>query len=143
MSQDQGTLERLALVVGIDVYPNQPLQVCTRDANDMAVLLSMPEYDFKCTTLLNTECTGKLLRQHLENLFRSAAGTYLFYFSGHGWATDLGVYLVTVDSDEDDKGIDLDLLKRLITNLAPNPDNSRSLGCEKPLVLKTCCQDSV
>ena len=24
-----------------------------------------------------------------------------------------------------------------------NPDNSRSLGCEKPLVLKTCCQDSV
>ena len=55
----------------------------------------------------------------LENLFRSAADTYLFYFSGHGWATDLGVYLVTVDSDEDDKGIDLDLLKRLITNLAP------------------------
>jgi len=24
-----------------------------------------------------------------------------------------------------------------------SPDNSRSLGCEKPLVLKTCCQDSV
>jgi serine/threonine protein kinase len=119
MSHDQGTLERIALVVGIDTYPNQPLQVCTRDANEMAVLLSMPEYGFKCTTLLNTECTHKHLRQQLENLFRSVADTYLFYFSGHGWATDFGVYMVTVDSDEDDEGIDLDFLKRLITKLAP------------------------
>jgi beta-lactamase superfamily II metal-dependent hydrolase len=30
-----------------------------------------------------------------------------------------------------------------IKQCKPNPDNSRSLGCEKPLVLKTCCQDSV
>jgi serine/threonine protein kinase len=111
--------KRHALVVGIDNYPTQPLRVCTHDAREMAAAIALPEYGFAASMLLNEECTRKNLRQRLESLFRTPAESYLFYFSGHGWATDVGVYLVTVDSDVGEEGVDLEYLRRLILKLAP------------------------
>ena len=75
---------RAALVTGIDSYPSQPLKVCTHDAKEIAAAISMPEYGYSTTTLLNEKCTRKSLRSALESLFRSAAEAYFFYFSGHG-----------------------------------------------------------
>ena len=118
MASAPATPRRHALVVGIDNYPTQPLQVCTHDAREIAAAIAMPEYGFAATTLLNEACTRKNLRQRLESLFRTPAESYLFYFSGHGWATDVGVYLVTVDSEAGDEGVDLDYLIKLIIRLA-------------------------
>ena len=92
----------------------------------------MPEYDFTVSSLLDSEVTRRSLRQKLDSFFRTGANTYLFYFSGHGWATDEGVYLVTVDSDSIEPGVDLDYIKRLITSLVP-PHAS-------VVVILDCCQ---
>lgn len=112
--------ERIALVVGVDSYPRQPLRVCVHDASEVDAALSMPEYGFAVQRLLDKDVTRKALRRRLESFFRTQAKTYLFYFSGHGWSTDLGVFLATVDADteEGEGGIDLELLKRLVTNVA-------------------------
>jgi len=112
--------ERIALVVGIDSYPQLPLRVCVHDATEVSAALSMPEYGFAVEHLLNKDATRKDLRRRLESFFRTQAKTYLFYFSGHGRATDLGVFLATIDADteEGEGGIDLELLKRLVTKVA-------------------------
>ncbi len=110
-----------ALVVGINNYPPslRRLRYCVHDAHEMENLLSMPEFGFEIETLLDDKASRRDLRRHLEALFRESADTYLFYFSGHGWADDVGVYLVPVDGDKEEKGIELDYLRRLITNVAP------------------------
>jgi serine/threonine protein kinase/uncharacterized caspase-like protein len=131
VSSEQSIHNRIALIVGIDNYPSQPLRVCTHDAIEMAAAMSMPEYGFSVTTLLNADCTRKNLRQKLEALFRGSAEVFLFYFSGHGWATDLGVYLVTIDSDSDEEGVDLDYVTRLITKLVPAESTA--------VVILDCC----
>jgi eukaryotic-like serine/threonine-protein kinase len=122
-SSTVSTPNQTALVVGIDAYPSQPLTVCVHDAIEMGSALAMPEYGFTVSKLLDHEATRRSLKKTLEAFFRTVASTYLFYFSGHGWATDIGVYLMTVDGDDEDEGVDLDYVRRLITNLV-HPDAS-------------------
>jgi hypothetical protein len=123
--------ERIALTVGINCYPGDPLRVCVHDAQQVAECLSMPEYGFAVSMLLDDQASRRLLMKQLGEFFRTDAGAYLFYFSGHGWATDTGVYLVTVDGDEVECGIELDYLRRLITNVA-KPDAT-------VVVILDCC----
>jgi len=96
----------------------------------MAEVLEMPEYGFEVFLILDKYAKRRYVKRELENFFRSGAETYLFYFSGHGIASDLGVYLGTVDYEEEDEGIDLEFLKRLITNVAaPEADVVIILDC--------------
>ncbi len=90
------------------------------DAMEVSAVLSMPEYNFSVTTLLNENASRRAMKEQLDQLFRSQADSFLFYFSGHGWATDVGVYLVTPDADEIEHGVDLEWLKRAIMKLAPS-----------------------
>ena len=110
---------RSALIVGVDAYPTRPLRVCVHDAREMAAVLAMPEYSFTASVLLDEEVTRKNLKKRLDSFFRASAEVYVFYFSGHGWATDVGTYLVTVDADADEEGVDLDYVRRLITTVVP------------------------
>ena len=110
---------KVALVVGINDYPNTPLESCVHDAIEVGAFLSMKEYGFTVTTLLNQDASRRAVKEHLDQLLRCNADSFLFYFSGHGWATDVGVYLVTPDADEIEHGVDLEWLKRAITKLTP------------------------
>jgi serine/threonine protein kinase len=118
-SEDKPAPVRAALVVGIDSYPLHPLKVCVADAIEMTAALTMEEYRFNVSTLYNEQATRKALRKSLEAFFRSQADTYVFYFAGHGWATDLGVYLASVDADADEQGVELDYVTKLIVTLVP------------------------
>ena len=69
-------------MVGINSYPRQPLNVCVQDAKEMGAALSMPEYAFDVSMLLNEQVTRRCLKEKPEAFFRSQAETYLFYFSG-------------------------------------------------------------
>ena len=71
--------ERIALVVGIDSYSQQPLRVCAHDASEVAAALSMPEYGFDVQLILNKDATRKALRKRLEAFFRTQAKTYLSF----------------------------------------------------------------
>lgn len=101
-----------ALVVGIDSYPSDPLRFCVDDATEVARLLQSSEYSFSTTTVLDAAATRQRLRSELDALFATPAESYLFYFAGHGTATDLGGYLDTVDVDSVTEGLGLDLLAK-------------------------------
>ncbi len=107
---------RKALLVGIDHYPNAPLQGCVNDANAICEML-FRHHDgapnFGCKKLLSTEqeINRATLRKHLQELFAHKNELVLFYFAGHGVVNKFGGYLVTQDAEKNDEGVAmLDLL---------------------------------
>jgi caspase domain-containing protein len=122
---------RRALLVGINHYDYMPkLTWCTDDALAMHQVLLFHENhepNFDCRVLLGSEpipgvprqerVTFNRLRKELQELF-AFDDMVLFYFSGHGYATANGVYLVSQDGTGTLPGILLnDLLK--MANLSP------------------------
>ncbi len=126
---------RKALIVGIDHYPNAPLQGCVNDANRIHKLLAQHHDDapnFSCkqlTSSVKQKITRTALRKHLQDLFAYKNEFVLFYFAGHGIVNDFGGYLVTQDAVADDEGVAmLDLL-----NLA-----NQSQATEIAIILDCC-----
>lgn len=108
-------LARRALIVGIDDYNNfQPLQDCVNDANQIGELLSKNDngsvnYDCKLNTSPGSErITQKFLSEKWMELFANFEGDILFYFSDHGYLTDIGGYIVTQEGGFGDIGLKID-----------------------------------
>ena len=112
---------RRALLLGIDNYPESPLQGCVNDVERMASVLQN-HFDgtpnFECRKLTaplgyaTNFITRSLLRESLQRLFGSTADVALFYFSGHGTENDLDGFLVTQDAKSYDEGVSMtDVLK--------------------------------
>lgn len=133
--EKEQAVRRRALLVGINHYDfMQPLAWCVEDALAMRLVLeSHEDYtpNFACRTLISTglppgaagvpspseRVTFNTLRTALEELF-AFDDMVLFYFSGHAYPTEQGVYLVTQDGTESLPGILLnDLLA--MANAAP------------------------
>ncbi len=103
---------RRALVVGIDDYPRSPLRGCVNDATEIARLLKThqdgsPNFDCQMLTAPPFPVTRAILKGKIEDLFRDEADVALLYFSGHGFANDLGGYLVTPDAERNDEGVSM------------------------------------
>ena len=105
---------RNALVVGIDDYLSQPLRNCVNDASEFGTMLEMPEYGFNVKKIFNSTASRRNLLTELDDLFSSESDFIVFYFAGHGCATDLGTFLMSVDTDRIDIGVNLDHLSNLI-----------------------------
>jgi hypothetical protein len=101
---------RRALIIGIDDYPNCPLQGCVNDAQRMKKVLSRHDdgsVNFNCQiiTCPSLTITIPLLRQKITELFKEPADAAFLHFSGHGTTNELGGYLVTPDCQQYDAGI--------------------------------------
>ncbi len=102
---------RLAVCIGINNYPNQPLAGCVTDARAMAEHLGRnaddsPNYQVRLVVSDNGPVTRAKLREELSNLFvKDRAEAALFYFAGHGRKERAGAYLVTEDESELDAGV--------------------------------------
>lgn len=94
---------RRALVVGIDAYPQSPLNGCVHDASRIGQTLSRNEDgspNFDCRFLLSPDDVvdkGRL-SQAIETLFSTEADIVVFYYSGHGAIDTSGGYLVTPEA---------------------------------------------
>lgn len=126
-----------AFVVGIDNYKINPLDACVKDAEEVAQLLSMPDYyDYAVEICTNEKVTLQFLRQGLDRLLTGEPEIAIFYFSGHGVVTDLGGYLVTHDYLElEDPGLSLDLLNKLI--------QARSKPKTSFILILDCCHSGI
>lgn len=60
--------------------------------------------------------TRGLLRQQWRELFQDFRGDVLFYFSGHGTPTEVGVYLFTQEGTSDDPGLAMQDLVDMANN---------------------------
>lgn len=101
---------RAALIVGIDDYPDSPLQGCVNDAQRIDKLLSInddhsPNFSTELIISSKEHITRPVLRSSLNRLFSCNADIVVFYFSGHGAVDNHGGYLVTQDAIEDNEGI--------------------------------------
>ena len=104
-------MSKRALVVGNTSYDNfKTLTCCVDDAKAMGARLAKhadgsKNYDVLPLTSDQTAVTEAALRDAVARLFLDfRGGDAVFYFSGHGVATDEGGYLVTQDAEDDDKG---------------------------------------
>ncbi|MEU5871925.1 protein kinase [Glycomyces sp. NPDC047369] len=101
-----------AIIVGIDSYPDAPLAGCVRDASDVASCLSLPQYDFDSTLILNDRATRTEILKQLHRIAYAdehygEESTLLFYFAGHGQVVGQAGHLVTHDAEYFDPGISL------------------------------------
>jgi serine/threonine protein kinase len=124
-------MAKVALVVGINDYPSAPLQYCVPDATEIAEVLQENEYGFHVEELHDGEATRLEIKRRLNDLGTRAPEQLLFYFAGHGVWTDLGTYLVTVDGQPLDEGIEVEELSRLLQRF-------HTLGTSTILVLDCC-----
>lgn len=107
-----------ALIIGIDNYKNaKKLNGCVNDAKKINGLIARnadgsKNFDTKLeTSESKNEFYKKDLKKLVTDLFEHPADMALFYFSGHGTATNLGGYLCTYEAEEYNEGFAmLDLL---------------------------------
>ncbi len=117
-----------ALVIGIDDYPNCPLNGCVNDASAIAELLrtngdGSPNFDVSLQ--LNVKTKANLL-DSIEKLFSGDTNASLLYFSGHG--SDKG-HLVTPDYKGKDLGVKMD-------EVLGYANKSR---CKNKIIILDCC----
>lgn len=117
-----------ALIVGIDDYPNAPLQGCENDASAVAELLKTngdgaPNFDVSLKVNIKTKAEFLDL---LENLFSGDSDAALLYFSGHG--SERG-HLVTPDYHGKDFGV-------LMSEVLGYANNSK---CKNKVIILDCC----
>jgi hypothetical protein len=126
-------LSKIALLVGIDDYPDSSLAGCVNDATRISDLLSRHEDgapNFECRILI---CPGTFisrpeLRQAIDDLFKRRADAALFFFAGHGTANNLGGYLVTPDARAYDEGVSMTDVLTLANN-SPARERVIMLDC--------------
>lgn len=105
-------MARRALIVGIDDYPDSPLQGCVADAVRLEGALSRHHdrrlnFECKLITAPSSTVTRATLREAVADLFRDPAEAAFFHFSGHGTINQLGGYLVTPDAVHYDVGVSM------------------------------------
>ncbi|RSK07445.1 Caspase domain protein [Streptococcus oralis] len=116
-------LKNKALVIGIDKYPQYPLNGCVNDAIEIASLLKengdgSPNFDVK----LELDVTSKSeMLDLLHSLFNEGESDIaLFYFSGHG-TDELVGQIVTPDFNGRDAGVSMnDILYMVNTSQSKN-----------------------
>lgn len=103
---------RKALIIGIDDYPTAPLHACVNDATQFkAVIESNGDGSANFDAKLYTNVKDKAhLRRLAREIFSGGPEVQvaLFYFSGHGYANELGGYMVTPDATSYDEGVSMD-----------------------------------
>jgi len=104
---------RKALIVGIDDYPSQPLSACVHDATSMSAVLERngsgsPNFDVVLLVSPGDSVTRSSLKHAIDELFRGDPEVALLYFSGHGFISNTGGYLVTPDAARYDEGVSMD-----------------------------------
>jgi hypothetical protein len=119
-----------ALVIGIDNYPNSPLQGCINDASAFSNTIikngdGSPNFDVKLKTDISTKAE---LMTDIKELFSGDSDISLLYFSGHGYLNTIGGYLVTPDHQTNDEGVSMDQILS-VANQSKAKDKIIILDC--------------
>ncbi len=106
---------RKALIVGIDYYDHiNSLNGCVRDAENVkSVLARNGDYSVNFDVHLvkawnsSSKVDRRKLKDDVDALFKDDNDVALFYFSGHGYISSTGGYLLTSECKEGDDGLSL------------------------------------
>ncbi len=133
-------MSRVALLVGVDAYRNNPLFGCVADAVSLGGVLEKDADgtpNFNCRHLLGSRglqgqsvvTKVELMRQARELFSKRDADVALFFFAGHGCRSERGSLLVTQDAQPDDEGV---LMAEIVAKA------NKSLARERIIMLDCC-----
>ncbi len=111
-----------ALLIGIDDYENfGTLEGCVNDVLATTQLLAnhqdgSPNFHCRSYTTKDSRINRKNVLEHLDELFKPGADVALFYFAGHGSATNNDVIIVAQDGDNSDLGVPLSAIMGKVNN---------------------------
>jgi hypothetical protein len=92
--------QRIALVIGIQSYPNSPLRNSLKDAKDMVLALKQSGFDvielYDPTS--KKDIKGAVL-QYFDRLTKNPGAVGLIYYSGHGMQVDGYNYLIPTSAN--------------------------------------------
>ncbi|MGL5902724.1 MAG: caspase family protein [Cetobacterium sp.] len=127
-----------ALLVGLDYKGTEnELYGCIYDVKKLVPLFKYNEdgnrnFDVRVVTDENFSIKRSTLNKEIENLFKVNSedmDTILFYFSGHGYLSKHGGYLVTSDAEEYSEGVSME---HILTTI------SHSHAKNKVIILDCC-----
>lgn len=133
---------RKALCVGIDSYASiDDLYGCVNDANSVKAALERNgdgslNFDVKllCSTSEDSHISRGVLKDAIEDLFKSESEIAALYYAGHGSFDSAGGYLCTSEVERPDEGLSLnDIMLAAATSKAQN----------KVIILDSCFSGSV
>ena len=119
-----------ALVIGLNDYPNSPLDWCVNDANEVADLIALNgdgSENFN-TFKITGDCDNNRLYSSIERLFGDDDEIALLYFSGHGF-DECGGRICGTNTDGSSFGIRMDDIIKLA-------NESR---CKNRVIILDCC----
>lgn len=125
-----------AVIIGIDGYPGAPLGGCVNDANEIAALLSLEQFDFDSVLLLDRQATRSNILRELNRIAHADSphgkgSVFLVYFAGHGQVVGRAGHLVTYDAMDFDPGISLAQLAQVM--------ESASVVFDHVISILDCC----
>lgn len=125
---------RRGLFVGINDYPNSPLNGCVNDALSLSATLECngdgsPNFSTKNLTAPGDAVTRPSLRKAIKELFDGDPDMALFYFSGHGFIKSHAGYIVTQDAVEYDEGVSMEEILRV----------ANASAAKNKIVILDCC----
>lgn len=128
-----------ALIIGINHYDHvSSLNGCAHDASEVDRLLKNNgdgslNYGTKLWTSShrNSPIDSKDIRRSVKELFQDSQNfeTALFYFSGHGYVTDTGGYILGSDARDGDDGFPMTDLLLL----------ARNCNAQSKIIILDCC----
>lgn len=129
---------RKALVVGLNYYPQaNDLFGCVNDAKRVSRLLkrhgdNMLNFDVKeIYGEKNTRLVSRrALQSEITQLFTTSCDVALFYFAGHGYADDNGVFILTSECKDGDDGVPVSFISNILQH-----SHARN-----NIVIFDCCQ---
>ena len=124
---------RRALIVGVDDYPQSPLQGCGNDAQRVASLVrthssGSPNFDTRVLVSPPNSVTRSNLREAIHRLFETECEIAFLYFSGHGFVGSTDGQIVTHDAQMHDEGIPMTEILSL-ANKSPATNRIVMLDC--------------
>src|ERR1700722_16079195 len=113
-------IDKKALAIGIDSYPGQPLFGCVNDATEFAEVMEWNgDGSLNCEVHLHKNVPTKTkVIQLVTNFFAGDTTTAIFYYSGHGFGTELGGFIVTPDAQQFDPGVPMDTILEIANRSA-------------------------
>jgi formylglycine-generating enzyme required for sulfatase activity len=112
LTREKSAEKRTALVIGNGSYENSPLRNPVNDAKDMAAALQAVGFEVVLHTDINQNDMKRAINDY-GKVLRTAGGTGLFYFAGHGIQVKGKNYLIPVganvetEEDVEYEGVDV------------------------------------
>lgn len=132
---------KLALVIGINNYPRNPLKYCINDATDLKTTLK--QINFKVSFVQNCDRSGfyHIVDKFVESI--QGGDLILFYFAGHGKQSRDENYLLPSDYDYDYRGSEDDYTVDHAINVKYIMKKIDDAKCRITIYLFDCCRSLV